>query len=205
MIKLKRAVTFFGVGLGLLFVLAALPIRVPRLHVARAQVTVPGQVIVPQGFCQLSSGQLAASIGLSACTRASFTGTGAGVNLTVTSVTGIILVGDSVAGTGVPAGTTIASQASGTTGGAGVYVTSQATTSSGASLTSGGIPLGARSAYLQAETNNVRYRDDGGAPTASIGILVVSGQPPVYYPGTLPALLLIAASGTPVLDVAFYR
>lgn len=63
------------------------------------------------------------------------TGTGAGTNLTTSAVTGLISVGDSVSGTGVPANTTILSQTSGTPGGAGVYVTNNATTSSGASLT----------------------------------------------------------------------
>jgi len=65
---------------------------------------------------------------------ATFTGTGSGTNLTTTSVTGLISVGDTVSGSGVPANTTIVSQTSGTTGGAGVYVTSNATTSSSASL-----------------------------------------------------------------------
>ncbi len=67
---------------------------------------------------------------------ASFTGTGSGTNLTTTAVTGYISKGDAISGTGVPSGTTIASQTSGTPGGAGVYVTSQATTSNAASLTS---------------------------------------------------------------------
>ncbi len=67
---------------------------------------------------------------------ASFTGTGSGTNLTVTSVTGVITAGDLVNGTGVPANTTISSQSSGTPGGAGVYVTNNATTSSGNALTS---------------------------------------------------------------------
>jgi hypothetical protein len=66
---------------------------------------------------------------------ASFTGTGSGTNLTASAVTGTIGIGDLIAGSGVPAGTTILSQASGTPGGAGVYVTSHPTTSSGASLT----------------------------------------------------------------------
>lgn len=66
---------------------------------------------------------------------ATFTGTGAGTNLTVTAVTGSIGIGDVLSGTGVPGGTTVVSQTSGTPGGAGVYVTSAATTSSGASLT----------------------------------------------------------------------
>lgn len=63
---------------------------------------------------------------------ATFTGTGAGTNLTTTATTGLISIGDTVTGTGVPAGTTIVSQTSGTLGGNGVYVTSQATTASSA-------------------------------------------------------------------------
>lgn len=66
---------------------------------------------------------------------ATFTGTGAGTNLTASSVTGLIGVGDTITGTGVPGGTTIISQTSGPPGGAGVYVTSAATTSVGAALT----------------------------------------------------------------------
>lgn len=62
---------------------------------------------------------------------ATFTGSGSGTNLTTSSVTGLISVGDTVTGTGVGATITIVSQTSGTTGGAGVYVTSAATTASG--------------------------------------------------------------------------
>lgn len=64
----------------------------------------------------------------------SLVGTGSGTNLTVSSVTGLINVGDVLSGTGVPNGTTIVSQLSGTPGGAGVYVTNQPTTSSGVTL-----------------------------------------------------------------------
>jgi hypothetical protein len=71
----------------------------------------------------------------SAQAEASFTGTGSGNSLTVSSITGQIFLGDVVSGTGVPAGTTIVSQIGGTEGGIGVYVTSQAVTASGASLT----------------------------------------------------------------------
>ena len=84
---------------------------------ARAQ-TIPGQRMAPLGYCQLSAAQLSASIGLASCVRASFTGTGSGTSLTASSVTGVIKAGDTVAGTGVPAGTTIVSQSSGTAGGA---------------------------------------------------------------------------------------
>ena len=69
---------------------------------------------------------------------ATFTATGAGTNLTTSAVTGVISPGDTISGTGVPAGTTIISQTSGTTGGAGVYVTSAATTAAAATVTSFG-------------------------------------------------------------------
>lgn len=65
----------------------------------------------------------------------SFTATGSGTNLTTTSVSGLISVGDTVTGTGVPANTTIVSQTSGSAGGAGVYVTNNVTTASAASCT----------------------------------------------------------------------
>ena len=72
---------------------------------------------------------------------ATFTATGSGTNLTTSAVTGLISVGDTISGTGVPAGTTIVSQTSGTPGGAGVYVTSVATTAAAATVTSFGSVL----------------------------------------------------------------
>lgn len=69
---------------------------------------------------------------------ASFTATGSGTNLTVSSVTGYLYRGLTLGvTTGISAGTKIVSQTSGTPGGAGVYVTSAATTiSSGAATAS---------------------------------------------------------------------
>jgi hypothetical protein len=67
-----------------------------------------------------------------------FTATGTGTSLVVTAVTGLISIGDTIAGTGVPAGTTILAQVSGTPGGAGTYTTSVATTASAATVTSFG-------------------------------------------------------------------
>jgi len=72
---------------------------------------------------------------------ATFTASGSGTNLTVSAVTGVLTVGETLSGTGIPAGTTIVSQTSGTTGGAGVYVTSAATTISAATGTSFGNTL----------------------------------------------------------------
>ena len=168
----------------------------------RAQGVTPGLPLVPLGNCQMTASGTAAA--LSTCTRASFTGSGSGNTLTASSVTGTIKVGDTVTGTGVPAGTTITALGTGT-GGAGTYITSAATTSSSASLTSGGIPHLATLAVIIVETANIRWRDDGGVPTTSIGMLIPSASAPYTYIGTLTAFQLIAVSGSPVVDIAFYK
>jgi hypothetical protein len=62
------------------------------------------------------------------------TGVGTGTSLAVSAVSGVIAINAKVAGAGVPAGTTIVSQQSGTTGGAGTYTTSVATTVSNGPL-----------------------------------------------------------------------
>lgn len=67
---------------------------------------------------------------------ASFTGTGSGIQMTVSLITGTITINDSISGTGVPALTVITGQISGTPGGNGVYLTNNPTTSSGATITS---------------------------------------------------------------------
>lgn len=70
---------------------------------------------------------------------ASFTGVGSGTNLTASAVTGVIEVGNIIAGSGIAPGTKILSQTSGTPGGAGVYVTSLSTTVNGATTAAKGI------------------------------------------------------------------
>ena len=177
--------------------------------------SIPGQAMVPMGSCQLSASQLSAAVGLSKCTRASFTASaGSSSNLlVVTSVTGIIRIGDTLlTGTGITAGGTITGfvAGTGTIGGAGTYTISNTNPTSSATVTTGGIPVGvlgqpATMVALQAETASVRYRDDGGAPTASLGSEVIFGQNPFLYTGTLSALQFIAASGSPLLNVSFYR
>jgi hypothetical protein len=67
------------------------------------------------------------------------------------------------------------------------------------------IPANATMAVFQAESANVRWRDDGTAPTASVGMLFISGGAPLLYTGTLSEIQIIAATGSPLLDVAFYR
>ena len=75
---------------------------------------------------------------MTASSGATFTATGTGTSLVVTSLTGYLSVGETISGTGVPAGTTITAQTVGTTGAAGTYTTSIATTASAATVTSFG-------------------------------------------------------------------
>lgn len=84
---------------------------------------------IQAAFTDPTESSFTASIG------ATFTGSQSGTNLTTTSVTGLISVGDVIGGTGVASGTTIVSQTSGPTGGAGVYVTSLSGTASTAACT----------------------------------------------------------------------
>ena len=189
-------------------ILAAAFVLIGFSTCAFAQGSAPGQFVVPLGSCQLSATQLGSAVGLKSCVRASFTASAGSpaTQLVVTSVSGVIKIGDViVSGTGATVGTVIIGQISGTPGGAGTYQLSATNTTSSASVTSGGIPTGATMALLQAETADVRWRDDGAAPTTSIGNIVVHGTPPLFYTGTLSALQLIALSGSPLLDVAFYR
>lgn len=190
--------------IGAAFVAVAILLRASS---AFAQGAVPGLPVVPLGYCQLSATALGSAVGLKSCVRAAFTAT-AGSNSTqmvTTSVTGIIKPGDQiVSGTGLTVGTIITGQVSGTTGGAGTYQLSATNTASSASSTSGGIPTGATQARLQSETASVRFRDDGGVPTASVGDLITNGVP-LFYTGTLGNLQFFAASGSPLLNIDFYR
>lgn len=78
---------------------------------------------IQSAFTDPTESSFTASLG------ASFTAAGTGTSFVVSGVTGILSVGDTVSGSGVPSNTTIISGPS--NGGAGTYVTSQATTASG--------------------------------------------------------------------------
>lgn len=91
-------------------------------------------------YANYANGDVAQAAATSATGTASigatFTASGSGTNLTVSAVTGLLSIGDTLGvTTGIGAGITIVSQTSGTTGGAGVYVTSAATTISAATAT----------------------------------------------------------------------
>jgi hypothetical protein len=66
------------------------------------------------------------------------------------------------------------------------------------------IPQQARMALIAVSVQGVRWRDDGGAPTASIGMPRAAGQE-FAYTGDLSALQLIQQASGAVLDVSFYK
>lgn len=79
-----------------------------------------------------------------------------------------------------------------------VSATALASCNSGA-----GIPSGANAISMQAATAAASYRDDGTAPTSSVGMQLPAGQLPIWYSGTLSKLQFISATGT--VNVLFYR
>ena len=65
-------------------------------------------------------------------------------------------------------------------------------------------PAEARYATIQAETQNVRYRDDGTAPTASVGTILVTNSI-LTYAGPLSVVQFIEVAATAKLNVSVYR
>ena len=65
------------------------------------------------------------------------------------------------------------------------------------------VPAGATLALIVPETQNVRWRDDGIAPTASVGMLVPANSS-MSYDGDLKAIRFIAATSGAVLNVSYY-
>ena len=66
------------------------------------------------------------------------------------------------------------------------------------------IPTGAIVAVLQAEAQNIRFRDDGPDPTAAIGQLLFASQS-IVYTGELSVLKFIEATPGAILNVLYYK
>lgn len=66
------------------------------------------------------------------------------------------------------------------------------------------IPENARIAFMQAEVADVRWRDDGTNPTASVGMLITTDIG-LWYTGDLSTLALLESSGGAKLNISYYR
>src|SRR5687768_12491937 len=64
-------------------------------------------------------------------------------------------------------------------------------------------PIGAYSCYLQAEVQDIRFRDDGTAPTAAIGFILYAGDPPLLFEGNIDNLRFIEVAVGAKLNVMY--
>lgn len=104
-----------------------------------------------------------------------FTATGTGTSLAVSALTGYLAVGDTIVGTGVPIGTTITAQVSGTTGAAGTYTTSVATTATAATVTSYGLTVQVSAATAGIISIGDTISGGAGFPVGATVVAQVSG------------------------------
>jgi hypothetical protein len=65
------------------------------------------------------------------------------------------------------------------------------------------VPANAKYAVFVAETQAVRWRDDGTAPTTSVGVLLPTNLPFTYL-GNLSAVKVIQATAGAILNVSYY-
>lgn len=66
------------------------------------------------------------------------------------------------------------------------------------------IPNGARYAVVIPETQAIRYRDDGTAPTAAVG-MPIAALGVLIYEGTLSKIQFIEQTASAKLNVLYYR
>jgi hypothetical protein len=59
-------------------------------------------------------------------------------------------------------------------------------------------------ARIQCTAQSVRWRDDGTAPTASVGMLMTVAPNELQYDGDLAAIRFIEAAGGAVLNISYY-
>jgi hypothetical protein len=72
--------------------------------------------------------------------------------------------------------------------------------SSAAALT---VPSGSTCALIQAETKDIRWRDDGTNPTASVGMALAAGET-FFFTGSLSAFRAIETAASGKLNVSYY-
>lgn len=72
------------------------------------------------------------------------------------------------------------------------------------SATSLTVPAGAVEALIVCESQTVRWRDDGSAPTASVG-MPLTANTPFPYTGNLSALQIIQTTASATCNVSYYK
>lgn len=77
----------------------------------------------------------------------------------------------------------------------------------GTTLVTPTVPAGVNAAIISIETNPVRYRDDGTAPTTAVGNLipVTTSGLPFEFTGNINQLLLFPTSTGATINIAYYK
>ena len=105
----------------------------------------------------------------------------------------------------VPASSAVTTSGGYVSAGAGQYGVAIATNAV-STLT---VPAGSGGAQICVETAGIRYTDDGSTPTSSVGMPAVpaSSSIPIcfQYFGPLNKLKIIGISGSPTIDVSYYK
>ncbi len=65
------------------------------------------------------------------------------------------------------------------------------------------VPAGANWALIEADTQQIRWRDDGGFPTSAVGMLLPVNTP-FEYKGNLKTLFFIYVTSGANLNISFY-
>jgi hypothetical protein len=68
----------------------------------------------------------------------------------------------------------------------------------------GTIPAGTENVLLQAETQDVRYRDDGTPPTAAIGMILAAKTMYSFTVAEIARMSFIESAATAKLNISFY-
>lgn len=66
------------------------------------------------------------------------------------------------------------------------------------------VPTDATHALIQAVTKNVRWRDDGTSPTASVGIQLEAGKD-LWYSGDLNTFEAIEEAASAEMNISYYK
>ena len=82
--------------------------------------------------------------------------------------------------------------------------TSLGTARTFATMAGGSMPAGATRVLVQPETQSVRWRDDGTAPTATVGNLIPANTV-VEFGGKLASVQIIETAGSATVNLNFYQ
>ena len=65
------------------------------------------------------------------------------------------------------------------------------------------VPANTKCALIQAESQSVRWRDDGTNPTTSVGMVLAAGES-VFFTGSLSAFKAIEITASAKLNISYY-